>query len=936
MPGIIKEIANAVEMPRLSVTEGTELVPAMTALGTTVAIPVSLMGGGGSVRREIVETSVSRVLSAADENKAIHAIGASDVTLTVPSNATAAIPVGAEFELARIGTGGATISGVSGVLINGTDAGTASISGQWQTAVLRKIDTNEWLVIGGIGSALSLPTYTWDDVFKDQTANGGEDWSGWGVSMQTVGGVQMGGEVPLEWFLHNIIPAEAPDGAIVDLTTATGNSPSGVFFLADRMQAMPTSLARNVTIDLTGNVVSRSEGSNDWGQFFLWGVKVQDPSLSNEGVIGADSSEGDTILYMRNDPNSDALLAAAVPGAIIELRTNTTAPNYHGDDERATCFVQSVNTGSRTITVQEPLPIDVPESNPVDSWDGATDPSTVTLLQGSQLSANAPSGGNTIVMNTTLGLQAGDWLVVATTELPGFVTYGPDAGTPLNQFVDGIADPNQVGPDIDITYPEDYGGAPVYINEEMMQIASISGNTVTLRGTLGKNKLTAWGAYAFKVDPIENLTIKGGNWRGAKNNGGEPAWKHCYLWCRYMVNCTVRDAFFDDDTGASDALRRTGQACRYDTGDNNVMDNLWIGRPGSISAGEGYGVSMRKGEKNSIVRNIYTEGCRHSIEFWATSGGCIAEDNECADDTSSSIDTHGNWNTGIIIRRNLVTRDRNSAAVSPDLGANEATDAIRIGNNKFMFDENIQVLDNYVTNYDGNALSIVPGCWDVTVDGLTIDGCWRIMNMKRNSRHTDLFMRNILVQNVSAINLKDRWLDIRHVGHSAGVHDRMQGKDVVLKNWTIGATGPSSIPSLVNPIPGEEVTGMYFLHTQGLRLENWTITDAEITNDNWLMILDEIDDVDIVNFNVAVKTPGGSDKFLNINNATNVEGEITVTGLNPPQGGGDPFLLYFNEGTGYPSTTKGAGLTINHDLGPSPKTLDVPASGFTLNLVEIP
>nr|WP_306372505.1 right-handed parallel beta-helix repeat-containing protein [Roseisalinus antarcticus] len=686
------------------------------------------------------------------------------------------------------------------------------------------------------------------------------------------------------------------------------------------MQPPSRSRAKNVTLDLSGNVIERGEGDDYWGQFFLWGEKVNDPAMTSEAVIGADSSAGDTVLYLKDpDPDTDALLSAAVPGSIIEIRTNTTRKSYHPDESRTTCFVASINATAKTITVQDPLEIDVPKDNPVGSWE-TSDPSTVTLLQGSLLQNNAAAGSSTIVMANALGLSVGDWLVVGTAELPGHLN---------NQFMDFLVDPNQIGPDLDITYPADYGGTLIAINEELHQIAVITGNTVTLAGTLGKNKLVAWQAFAFKVDPIEDFTLIGGSFVGAKAHGSAAAWDHQYIWCRFMVNSLIRDCAFDTDPTKTTNLRRTGQAVRFDTGDGNVMDNLTIGRPGSISAGEGYGVSFRKGERNSVIRNSYIEGCRHSIEFWSSSGGCIAEDNHCAHDTSSSIDTHGNWNTGIIIRRNLVTRDRTSAAVSPDLDPNEATDAIRIGNNKFIFDENIQVLDNQVIGYDGNALSIVPGCWDVTVDGLIIDRCWRILNMKQNSRHSDLFMRDIVIRNVNAINIKDRWLDIRHNSHNGS---RMQAKGLLLKDWTIGAAGPTGLPA--NPEPGTEVTGMYFLHVDGLTLENWTITDANLTNDNWLMVFDEINDVTLTNVVIDCLASGEADKGINFNNATNIRGGITLTGLLPPQGGGDPFLVYFNDGTGTPSSTDTA-LTITHDLGASPKVLGGPPAGFALNLVQV-
>ena len=112
-----------------------------------------------------------------------------------------------------------------------------------------------------------LPTYLWADVFTDHTLTpihgdnaAGADWTGWGDS------AALPCEVPLEWFLNNVLPNEAPDGATVDL-----NSPNGTLHLTGRLQPPARSKARSITLDLTGNTIERSEGADYWGQFFVWG-----------------------------------------------------------------------------------------------------------------------------------------------------------------------------------------------------------------------------------------------------------------------------------------------------------------------------------------------------------------------------------------------------------------------------------------------------------------------------------------------------------------------------------------------------------------------------------------------------------------------------------------------------------------------------------------
>ncbi|MGY3436451.1 MULTISPECIES: hypothetical protein [unclassified Marinovum] len=76
---------------------------------------------------------------------------ASAATLTVPANSAVAFPIGTEIEVVALGAGVVTITGDTGVTINGVAAGSADVAAQWQGAVLRKYDTDAWLLIGAVG-----------------------------------------------------------------------------------------------------------------------------------------------------------------------------------------------------------------------------------------------------------------------------------------------------------------------------------------------------------------------------------------------------------------------------------------------------------------------------------------------------------------------------------------------------------------------------------------------------------------------------------------------------------------------------------------------------------------------------------------------------------------------------------------------------------------
>jgi hypothetical protein len=117
----------------------------LTAQGT--------MGSGPAVlaRRDINTQAGAYTIDLADEGAAIHMTSGTAATLTVPAEATAALPIGAEVEVIALGAGPISITAAAAVTLNGVAAGSADIAAQWQGAVLRKYAADAWLVIGSIG-----------------------------------------------------------------------------------------------------------------------------------------------------------------------------------------------------------------------------------------------------------------------------------------------------------------------------------------------------------------------------------------------------------------------------------------------------------------------------------------------------------------------------------------------------------------------------------------------------------------------------------------------------------------------------------------------------------------------------------------------------------------------------------------------------------------
>jgi hypothetical protein len=92
-------------------------------------------------------SSYTLVLS--DFNKAIEFNSASATVLTVPTNATAAIPVGSGIPIFTYGIGTTTIAPAAGVTIN-SKLGRLAINGRYTAAYLQKRDVNEWYLFGDL------------------------------------------------------------------------------------------------------------------------------------------------------------------------------------------------------------------------------------------------------------------------------------------------------------------------------------------------------------------------------------------------------------------------------------------------------------------------------------------------------------------------------------------------------------------------------------------------------------------------------------------------------------------------------------------------------------------------------------------------------------------------------------------------------------------
>lgn len=93
------------------------------------------------------QTGTSYTLVLSDSAKLIELNNAAAITLTVPTNASVAFPVGTKIDLLQTGAGQVTVGG-AGVTINATPG--LKLSGQWAAASLIKRATDTWVLIGNL------------------------------------------------------------------------------------------------------------------------------------------------------------------------------------------------------------------------------------------------------------------------------------------------------------------------------------------------------------------------------------------------------------------------------------------------------------------------------------------------------------------------------------------------------------------------------------------------------------------------------------------------------------------------------------------------------------------------------------------------------------------------------------------------------------------
>lgn len=109
--------------------------------GTLSASAANINGTVNQLYTENV-TTVSKTIQLADRDKVVACTNTSDITITLPDNATVAFPTGSRVYIYRKGTGNVTIAAGGSAVLNKT--GDAA---QGEEFYCRKRDTNEWVIV---------------------------------------------------------------------------------------------------------------------------------------------------------------------------------------------------------------------------------------------------------------------------------------------------------------------------------------------------------------------------------------------------------------------------------------------------------------------------------------------------------------------------------------------------------------------------------------------------------------------------------------------------------------------------------------------------------------------------------------------------------------------------------------------------------------------
>lgn len=99
----------------------------------------------------VIEAGTTKTFALTDIGAYVRTTSGSAVTITVPANSSVAFPTGTEIVVFQAGAGQVTFAAAGGVTINSKDSN-LKITGQYSSATLKKIATDEWDMLGDLAA----------------------------------------------------------------------------------------------------------------------------------------------------------------------------------------------------------------------------------------------------------------------------------------------------------------------------------------------------------------------------------------------------------------------------------------------------------------------------------------------------------------------------------------------------------------------------------------------------------------------------------------------------------------------------------------------------------------------------------------------------------------------------------------------------------------
>jgi hypothetical protein len=98
---------------------------------------------------DFVAKTTNYTIAKEDAGKTISVTSSSDVIITIPTNSTTPFIIGQKIEIIRNGSGNVSIAGALGVTLNSKNSN-KKIASQYSGAIISKMDTNTWILIGDL------------------------------------------------------------------------------------------------------------------------------------------------------------------------------------------------------------------------------------------------------------------------------------------------------------------------------------------------------------------------------------------------------------------------------------------------------------------------------------------------------------------------------------------------------------------------------------------------------------------------------------------------------------------------------------------------------------------------------------------------------------------------------------------------------------------